>query len=180
MIPSMLRLVVLVAMAAWVLDVGSASAQGRGRLPRSRLLVRSVPELGLRAGWSLDAEAVGLGTQIRYPAGPFADLVASGDYYLADRRPTWQVNVDFAVRVGFRQALYGGVGLAVAHRAFEKNGVPTLPGDTKVGINLYAGAGPPRYLKLPLRPYVEVRQTFVADFDGQLYVVGGVNVPIGG
>jgi hypothetical protein len=174
------RALIVILILSLVADAGDLDAQRRGRPAGSRLLVTSVPEIGLRAGWDADAEAVGVGGQLRLPGGPFADLVASGDYYFADRLPTWQANVDFAIRVGSRQALYGGIGLAVAHRAFEKNNVPTLPAVTKVGLNLFAGVGPPRYLRLPLRPYLELRRTFIADFDGQLYVVGGVNVPIGG
>lgn len=112
------------------------------------------------------------------PGGPFADLVASGDYFVTDDGPSWQGNVDFAVRLGGRQALYGGVGLAVARRVFQMDDVPMLPRQTKVGINLFAGVGPPRFLRLPLRPYIELRQTFISEFDSQLYIAGGVNVPL--
>ncbi|MFQ6047660.1 MAG: hypothetical protein ACE5PT_15090 [Gemmatimonadales bacterium] len=169
--------VLLLTVCVAVVTARGGSAQEE-RSVRSRLLVESVPEMGLRAGWEFDAGAPGIGGQVRMPGGPFADLVASGDYFVTDDGPSWQGNVDFAVRLGGRQALYGGVGLAVARRVFQMDDVPMLPRQTKVGINLFAGVGPPRFLRLPLRPYIELRQTFISEFDSQLYIAGGVNVPL--
>jgi hypothetical protein len=136
---------------------------------------RPGPELGIRGGYDFDAEAVSLGGQLRLPIGPFIEIVPSGDYFLAGDQTAWQANLDLAVRTGFRQVLYAGVGGALAHRAFEIQGIAIFPEDTKLGLNLFAGASIPRFLRTRIRPYIEARWTFVSDFDAQFDLVLGVN-----
>ncbi len=157
----------------------TAQGQRRGRGSGGQLSARVVPEVGIRGGFDFDLEAVGIGTQVRLPAGPFAELVPSGDYYFGSDQTAWQANLDFVFRFGFRQVLYGGVGGAIAHRAFEVDNVPVLPTETKAAFNLSVGIATPRFRRARLRPYAEARWSFVNEFDTQFAIVAGMNLALG-
>ena len=143
---------------------------------RARLAPHPPIEVGLWGGYDVDAEAPVGGGQLRLPLGAFLEVVASGGRTFASGPTVWQVNLDAALRLGFRQAIYGGGGAAVTHRAFESGGEPASPEDTRWGVNLFFGLSLPRFLPIHFRPYAEARWTFVSDYDAALVLQAGVNL----
>ncbi|NIM52184.1 MAG: hypothetical protein GTN78_18805 [Gemmatimonadales bacterium] len=164
-----------------VLALLPADVEGqRGQRGRpSRFIARAVPEVGVRGGYDFDAEAVSVGAQARLPLGAFVELLPSGDYIFAGEVTTWHANLDVAFRMGFRQVLYAGAGGGLARRQFEISGDPAEE-ETRLGINLFIGASTPRFLRTPVRLYVEVRWFRASDFDAVFGLVAGLNLPLGG
>lgn len=152
-----------------------ASAQERGEI-RPSLAPRPPVELGIWGGYDVDAEAPAAGGQLRLPLGAFLELVPSGGYTFTSDYTVWQANLDAAIRLGFRQAIFAGAGAAVAHRVFETSGEPVLPEDTRMGVNLFFGISLPRFLPIRFRPYAQARWTFVSDYDAALVAQAGVNL----
>lgn len=169
-----LRSIPLLALGLSVIT-GAAGAQQPAR-PRAQLAVRPALELGAWGAYDFDAGAPAAGAQVRLSVGPFLEIVPSGGYAFASDQTVWQANLDVAIRMGFRQTIYAGAGAALAHRAFEQDGDPVLPEDTRAGVNLFAGVSVPRFLPIRLRPYGEARWTFVSDFDATTILQVGVNV----
>ncbi len=139
--------------------------------------VRSVPELGFRGGFDVRLASGTLGGQLRVPLAPFADFLASGDYYLLQDGPdSWQANADAGFHVLPTDAVYGGIGVALARRQHDAAGRTMGVTDTRLGVNLLAGVAPPRRSLSAFRPYAETRWTFVSDFDPQFSLVAGLNL----
>jgi hypothetical protein len=151
----------------------------RARLRAGRQAVgRPAVEIGIRGGYDFDVTAPSAGVQLRLPIGPTAELVPSGDYYFTGSQTAWQANLDLAVRTGFLQVVYAGVGAALAHRSFVTDEV-MLPEDTKLALNLFAGASVPRFFPGRWRPYLETRWTVASGYDSQFVALIGLNVRLG-
>jgi hypothetical protein len=173
---SMHRISCLVLLVALAMSFPAVVAAQERQPFRARLAPRPPVEIGLWAGYDVDAEAPAGGGQLRLPVGAFLEVVASGGYTFVSEFSAWQANLDAALRLGFRQAIYGGAGAAVAHRAFENGGEPVSPEDTRWGVNLFFGVSLPRFLPIRFRPYAEARWTFVSDYDAALVMQAGLNL----
>lgn len=150
----------------------------RGRMvPRSPSW-RPPPSLGIRGGFDFDAEQYAVGGQVRMPLAPLAEVLLSGDYYLAGDTSAWQLNLDLATGA-MLPGVYAGAGAALARRAFLIADTHTFPKRTKLGLSLFVGATLPPVVRLPVRPFAEARWTQVSGFDLQFAVVAGVSVPLG-
>lgn len=134
------------------------------------------PAIGVRAGRDFDADVWSLGGQIRFslPFLPGIELIPSGDVFLPDGGADWQLNLDGVLRPGRVSLIYAGGGVAVMRDDFF---VPNVR-RTEVGYNLLIGLQIP-LRRVPLRPFVEARWTFIEVID-PFRLVTGVNLPLRG
>lgn len=161
------------ALAALLTTALPAEAQRRDRSARLGRAAGPSPAVGVRGSYDFDAEAWGVGAQASIPLGRRFAFVPSGDAFFGDDRTDWQLNTDLAMRLGRAGFLYAGGGLAVVNRVFEDG----ADAETKLGPNLFAGLQTPG-MRLPVRPFVEARWTFVED-EAPFRLGFGVNVPLG-
>lgn len=139
----------LLLLAAALLFRGEAEAQRRATGFLSGPL-----SAGLRTGRDFGNKAWSLGGQLAAPVGRNLELRPSGDlFFPRNDGMGWQLNGDAAIRFGQGGGLYGGGGIAFAHRDDS---------DTKTGYNLFFGlsAAPPAQRT---KGFIEFRWTFVDD-----------------
>jgi hypothetical protein len=170
------RMVIPLALCALVM----LAADGEGQRRRGRLTVRPVPEVGARGGYDVKLKVAMVGAQVRVPVAALSDLMVSGDYYFTSDVAAWQVNADFAFRLGPLQLLYGGGGVALSRRFFERSDFRITTRETRLGLNLLAGVTIPRFRRYLLRPYAEARWTWPRDRDVEINLVAGLNLALGG
>ena len=125
-------------------------------------------EAGVRTGYDWGLEAWSLGGQVRVLIVPGLYLIPSGDYYLRSPGAPWQLNLDLAFRVGWYGGLYGGAGLAVAHRTVGS-------GRTQTGLNAFLGFTPPRLGRRTVWPFVEGRWLLIQN-QSPFSVLAGINI----
>jgi hypothetical protein len=154
------RLVFGCACAAIVCFPQPAPAQratgGADSLPVEYVVSPLAPEAGGRVGYDWGLAAWSIGGQARVPIVPGFYLIPSGDYYFGTSATSWQLNLDAAIRLGLYGGLYGGAGLGVAHRAGGS-------GQTRTGLNVFAGFTPPRLRRRLLWPFIEARWLLIGN-----------------
>ncbi len=156
--------------ALLILSVGDAEAQRRPSFGRSVAVA-----LGPRVGGDWDDKTWSVGGQARVslPFLPGLQVVPSADVFLLDDENEWQVNLDAVLQL--LPFIYGGAGLAVA-----KDSLPTSEGPTtETGYNLFLGLTIPA-LRLPLRPFAEVRLTEINRLVNPWRVVVGFDILLSG
>lgn len=147
-------------------------AQDRDRPSRNKIQERFkqtlTPTVGFHGGYDFDAENFSLGVQGEIPVRRFFRLAPSGDLYFGDDT-YWQLNADIILGIPF---IHPGGGLAVADGARVKSE------STEIGYNLFIQVQPMRRrAKLALRPYAEIRWTFVND-EEIFRLALGIGIPI--
>jgi hypothetical protein len=139
---------------AAVLALLFAPAAARAQYGRSTSLIQGPVSIGPRVGRDFENHAWSAGAQISVPLGRNLELRPSGDLFFPREGSTgWQLNGDAAIHFGQGGGLYGGGGIAFAHRG---------GGDTKTGYNLFFGLSTAPPLDR-VKPFVEFRWTFVND-----------------
>lgn len=162
-------------LAVHVVSASTATAQfGPGGLGRP--VFSPPPAIGVRVGRDFDADVWSLGGQLRFslPFLPGIELMPSGDIFLPDDGADWQLSLDAVLRPGRVSLIYAGGGVAVMRDDFF---VPNAP-RTEVGYNLLVGLQVP-VRRIPLRPFVEARWTFIKGFT-PFRLVMGVNLLLRG
>lgn len=160
--------------AAMVLLLEPASGQEAARSSTSfsaeYVVPPLAPEAGARAGYDWGLVAWSIGGQLRVPIVPGFYLIPSGDYYLRTSATLWQLNLDVAFRLGWYGGLYGGAGLAIAHRAIGS-------GRAQAGLNAFAGFTPPRLKRRLLWPFIEARWLLIQN-RSPFALRAGFNIPL--
>jgi hypothetical protein len=168
----------LVSVIAWAMLTAATpavlSAQG-GRF----LVSRPAPEMGVRAGYNWYRKAPGLGAALRVPLLNVVEFIADGDYYFRRGEKAWQAALNLAVRTGYQRMLYAGAGAALVHRVFVTGTGTANIEATKYGTNLFIGVATARLSGDRLRPYLEIRWTFVDSYHAEAQTLFGVDIWFG-
>ena len=90
----------------------------------------------------------------------------------------WQVDLDLTTGA-MLPGLYAGGGVVLARRPFLLVGMPIQERQTRAGFTLLLGGTLPPFIRFPVRPRLELRWTFVRDFDTQAQVSLGASVRLG-
>lgn len=164
-------------MACVALQPARADAQRRPRHLQGaeNFLPAPRPSIGLRGGYDFDADAWSLGAQARVPITRKLQFVPSGDAFFGEGATNWQLNADLAYGVGPLGGIYLGAGLAALN--WDADGAGGDDRSTSVGANTFIGLQAPG-IRLPVRPFVEARWTFVEDASPFRLAVGA-NFPLG-
>lgn len=113
------RVVLLLgSLAAWhsaTADSVVAQVRAAGGLRPAR------PEGGFRLGYDFTGHGPGAGIQVKLPFARVLDFMPSADWVVSGTQDGWQWNIDGAIRLGPRQALYVGGGAGIANRVTNGN-----------------------------------------------------------
>ncbi len=170
------RTIVATGAALLVLSVGLSELDAQARRGRAPNTFDRTAEVGVRGGYDFDAEDWSIGGQGRIPIARIIEVLPSGDLYLVDNGTAFQLNLDLAVPLAPRGALYGGGGAGFFLR---DPGVPGVSTSTDVGLNLLVGLEPGRLRRSRIRWFAEARW-FLVEGNNPFRLVAGLNFPIGG
>lgn len=168
--------IIAAALLLIALAVTSTPAEAQRRARGARVGPTPPPAVGMRGGYDFELEAWSIGAQASIPFARRLAFLPSGDAFFGEDRTDWQLNADLAIRLGRAGFLYTGGGLALLNRVYEEAG--DADAETRTGANAFVGLQTPGR-RLPFRPFVEARWTFV-DGESPFRLAFGANVALGG
>jgi len=128
---------------------------------------------GARVGIDYFSDALVLGAQVHIQPDPWGlfDLMPNAEVSRRGGSNNWQLNADLAVMP--LRGLYAGGGAAFRHTLYEEDrGL-----ETRTGYSVFAGLRPPPE-RGELNPQIELRWTFVGDFQRPRTITVGANWPL--